>query len=279
MRRLLFPALMLLAAPAATPTTAGVIRDRIYPAPREPLSLAGLPVGSTLAHVTTADGLSLIGVQIPGRADRPVLLVFHGNASDADGVVDWLRPLADRGYGIVAAEYRGYSGNPGAPSERGLAADADAFLARAQALAGSRPVIVVGHSLGSGVGVALAARAPVAALVTIGAFTRMRAMAPRIARAFVTDRYDNLAVVPTLAVPLFLIHGTADEVVPAAMGNTLFRAAAAARRRGGAIAIAGGDHHPDGALVAQMVEAIVARLDHPDAPFATIPGATFTPFG
>jgi fermentation-respiration switch protein FrsA (DUF1100 family) len=270
MRRLLLAATLL-----AAPASAGVIRDRIYPAPTEPLSLDGLPTDATLVRVTTADGLTLTGVEMPGRADRPVLLVFHGNASDADDAVAWLRPLAERGYGIVAAEYRGYSGNPGHPSERGLAADADAFLARARALAGKRPIIVVGHSLGSGVGVALAARRPVAALVTVGAFTGMRAMAPRIARAFVTDRYDNLAAVPTLGVPLYLIHGTNDDVVPATMANALYKAARAAGRRGGAVILKGEDHRPDGAVVGRVVDWVAERAG---TPFPAIEGASFYPF-
>lgn len=276
MRRLLplAPLLALCALPAA----ADPIRDRIYPAPREPLSLTGLPAGAALSHVTTADGLRLTGVEVPGHPDRPLLLVFHGNASDADGTVAWLRPLVEQGYGIVSAEYRGYSGNPGRPTEPGLAADADAFFARAQTLANGRPIIVIGHSLGSGVGFTLAHRHPVAALVTIGAFTGMRPMAPRIARAFISDRYDNLAVVTTLAVPLYLIHATDDAVVPATMGNTLYRAAVAAKRRGGAIVLARGGHRPDPALLTLAIDAVAARLKRPDAPFPVIDGATFYPF-
>jgi uncharacterized protein len=260
--RLLLAAALLLPACAG----AGPIRDRIYHPPTAPLSLEGLPGGATLSRVTTADGLALTGVELPGRPDRPVVLVLHGNAGDADGALAWLAPLAARGYGVVAAEYRGYSANPGRPDERGLARDADAFYARARVLAGTRPVIVLGHSLGGGVAFGLAGRERLDALVTLGTFTRLRAMAPRIARALVADRYDNVATVPSLDEPWWLIHGTADDVVPPQMGNALHVAAAKAHRSGESLVLVGADHHPAGALVAALVDRVAAALAHAPAP-------------
>ena len=82
------PALLLPLAPLpllASPLAAGPIHSGTYPAPTAPLSDAALPAGTVLDHVTTADGLTLTGVEATGRADRPVLLVFHGNASAASG--------------------------------------------------------------------------------------------------------------------------------------------------------------------------------------------------
>ena len=73
MRRLAL-ALLLLPLPACAQ-----IRERIYPAPTAPLAA---PPGATLITVTTADGLTLRGLQRPGRADRPVLLLLDGTADD-----------------------------------------------------------------------------------------------------------------------------------------------------------------------------------------------------
>lgn len=255
---------LLLAAVAATaaasPASAGPVHDRIYPAPKAPLSIDGLAAGAALTRVRTADGLTLAGIVVPGRTGMPTLLLLHGNASSAADAVRWFAPLAAAGYGVVAAEYRGYSGNPGVPGEAGLTADAEAFLAEARARTGSAPVWVVGHSLGGGVAFALARREKLDALVTIGTFTRLRAAAPKLVRALVPDDYDNLAAVPQLDEPWILIHGTADDVVSSGEARTLHAAAGAAHREGAAFAIAGAGHKPDAAQILAILEAVRAAF-------------------
>ena len=132
-------------------------------------------------------------------------------------------------------------------------------------------MIVVGHSIGGGVAFGLALRQKLDALVTIGTFTGLRAMAPKIARSFIADRYDNLAAVPKLDEPYFLIHGLADDTVPVAMGQELHKAAFLAKRDGFSAVIRGAGHHPDGAVITPIIEALTARLDHPDAPTPPLP--------
>jgi pimeloyl-ACP methyl ester carboxylesterase len=235
---------------------AGPVQDRIYPAPRGPLSLLGLPPTARMISVETGDGLTLTGIAVAARGDMPTLLLLHGNGSSAADAVRWFEPLAARGYGLVAAEYRGYSGNSGVPGEAGLTADGEAFLAYARARNGTGPVWVVGHSLGAGVAFDLAKKQKLDALVTIGAFTRLRAAAPKLARAFVPNDYDNLAAVPALDEPWFLIHGLADEVISSSDGKKLHLAAGAAKKTGAGFAIVGAGHKPDAAQILAVAEAI-----------------------
>lgn len=276
LRALAGAGLLLLAAPAL----AGPVQDRIYPAPTAPLSLTGLPDGAAFATVRTADGLTLKGIALPARAGMPTLLVLHGNGSSAADAVRWLAPLAAAGYGIVAAEYRGYSLNPGRPDEKGLAADADAFLALARAQAGEGPVWGFGHSLGGGVATGLALRGKVDALVTVGAFTRLRAMAPKLARAFVPDGYDNLGAAARLAVPWVLVHGSADGTVPLTEARSLHAAAGAAHRKGAAFVLMDSDHKPDPALLLAVCDATRVWLKTGAWPIASLPvAAKLLPFG
>lgn len=263
--------LTILLLAGATPVLSQSIHDRIYPAPTTPIATATLPAGAERVTVHTSDGLSITGAAIAAAPGKPTLLVFHGNGSSAMSTLDWFAPAIAKGFGVVAAEYRGYSGNPGRADEAGLAHDADAFYAEARRRGGGGRLIVVGHSLGGGVAFGLASRQKLDALVTIGTFTSLRAMVPKIARAFVSDRYDNLATVPTLDEPYFLIHGLADDTVPAAMGQELHKAAYAAKRTGFSLVIQGANHHPDGALLAAILEMIVAHLDHPDAAPLALP--------
>lgn len=241
------------------------IHERIYPAPTAPLAPADLPAGAAIITVRTADGLTLKGVEIAPRDGKPTFLVFHGNGSAATRSMQWLAPLIAEGYGVVAAEYREYSGNPGRASEKGLASDADAFYARARVVAGGGKLIVVGHSLGGGVAFGLARRQRLDALVTIGTFTDLRTMAPAAARWMISDRYDNIGTVSTLDEPLYLIHGTADEVIPFAHGEALRQAAASAHRTGALFTIQGAGHSPDGADISAILRAVAAKTQHPGA--------------
>ena len=255
------------------------VSDRIYPAPQTPLTTEGLP-SSQVISVRTRDGLDLRGIATPGRPDRPVLLVLHGNASSARTVTDWFAPMIGAGYGVVAADYRGYSGNPGEPSERGLAADADAFMAHAHTLAGDRPVWIVGHSLGGGAAMALAERSPPDVLVTIGTFTRLRDMVSGLARAVVPDAYRNLDRAKTVSAPWFIIHGLADDVVPASHGQTLHSLAGEAGRTGASFPIVGAGHRPDGEVVLAILEAVRTRAPGAQpSPHALPDSVKVIPFG
>jgi dipeptidyl aminopeptidase/acylaminoacyl peptidase len=249
------------------------------------LTTTDLPPTAQPVTVRTADALTLHGLLIPPKTGQPLLLLFHGNGSSAADALRWFAPLIEHGYGVLAAEYRGYSANPGAPDEPGLARDADAFYAFAQSQvpqAAQNPaqIWIVGHSLGAGVAFGLAQRQHLTALVTIGAFTRLRDATPRIARAFVPDAYRNRDAIPALDEPWFLIHGTADDVVPAAQGEALHTAAGAAHKPGASFVILGADHHPDAALLVPVFAAIGRDLTTGALSAEGMPGQVkLVPFG
>lgn len=232
----------------------------VYPAPTAQVSIDGLPAGSSVDSVHTTDGLNLHGIERAPDGDKPVLLVFHGNESSAMETMRWFEPLEREGYGIVAAEYREYSGNPGTASETGLAADADAFLMRARMLAGQRKLIVIGHSLGAGVAFGLADRQKFDALVTIGAFTRLADLVPQDERGLLTDAYDNVAAIGTINAPLYLVHGTADDTVPLSQAGTLRAAAARAGKPGALFSVQDEGHAPDATALAMIVRAVAVKL-------------------
>lgn len=266
---------MLACASAGLAGCAGIVRDRMYFPPSAPLSDAGLGPDVRKIAVTTSDGLRLAGLVRPPVGDKPVLLFFHGNASSASGVMSWLKPVLDRGYGFVSAEYRGYSGNPGKPTQAGLARDADAFLAHARSLAGSRPVYVIGHSLGGGVAFDLALRHRLDALITIGTYTSVRDVAPSFARIFIPDPFDNRVAIARLDEPLYLLHGDRDAVIPLAHARELHRVAARTRRAGAAIMLPGEGHQPDATVLAYAIDAIVGSGGDTRRLAAALPDAKY----
>jgi uncharacterized protein len=212
MMRIFFSLLVALALAGC----AGTIRDRIYqPAAAQP---APAWAGATpqVIQVTTSDGLTLSGLFWPPRGDRrDIIVYFHGNGGSLHRDGPRAAELARAGHGVVMASYRGYSGNPGRPTEAGLHRDAQAFADYARTLlsSGGR-LYLFGHSLGAAVALGEAARRPVDGVATLGAFTRIADMSPGIVRPFLPDRFDNLATIARVTSPVVLFHGTADAIVP-----------------------------------------------------------------
>ena len=71
--------------------------------------------------LTTSDGLSLNAwFKKPTTQNGYTILIFHGNAGHVGHRVDKFKRFITEGYGLLFLEYRGYGGNPGKPSEKGL---------------------------------------------------------------------------------------------------------------------------------------------------------------
>jgi acetyl esterase/lipase len=123
-------------------------RRFIYPAPAGD-SIASSPnPDSQIVLIRTADQLDIRAIYRPARGGRPTILFFHGNGDSLAGSEEATRLFAAQGYGLLLPEYRGYGGNPGAPSEAGLYRDGAPALEwlASQGIAGQR-TIVIGHSL------------------------------------------------------------------------------------------------------------------------------------
>jgi hypothetical protein len=188
-------------------------------------------IGVREIRLTTADRISLLSWYLPPQEGRPVIAYFHGNGGHIGFRADRLRWFARNGYGVLMAEYRGYGGNPGTPSEAGLSLDAAAAL---DFLAGEgiepKRTVVYGESLGSGVAVPAAVQRNVAALILEAPFTSVAAVAQYRyffvpAAALVRDRFDSLAAIGKVKVPILILHGERDRIVPVRFGRALFDAA------------------------------------------------------
>ncbi len=216
-------------------------RGLMYHPDGEPLAAELAGPNWRLIKTQTEDGLSLSHLYLPGEFERPTLLLLQGNAGHAGHRSAKFDFLAGHGVGLLLAGYRGFGGNPGAPHEAGLYADARSLVAWLQET-GVPPgeIVLYGESLGSGVASRIAAElaeagTPVRGLILEAPFTSMAEAAqahyPFVpAQWLVRDRYDSLGRIARIAAPLLILHGEADRTVPFAHGQRLYEAAMEPKR-------------------------------------------------
>lgn len=181
--------------------------------------------------LTTADEVRIHGWLIP-NIDAPATLLFlHGNGGNISHRLDNLKRLFDAGLQIFILDYRGYGRSEGRPTEAGTYRDAEAaWTWLAEEIGG--PIVIFGRSLGGAVATWLATQPDVtpAGLVLENTFTRGRDIAqtvlpaPGMAR-MLPDFYPTIDRVGDLAVPLLIVHGERDELIPVEHGHRLYEAA------------------------------------------------------
>jgi fermentation-respiration switch protein FrsA (DUF1100 family) len=183
--------------------------------------------------VTTPDGAQLVAWYAKAKPGQPTLLYFHGNAGHIELRSSRLAELASRGFGVLMPSYRGYGGSTGQPSERALIADAQLMFAtlRESGVAATN-IIVFGESLGTGVATQLAALKPTRGLVLDSPYTSMVDLGTRDypwlpVRRLLWDHYDTHRHMRQVSVPVLVLHGEADGLVPCDMGRAVARAAVA----------------------------------------------------
>lgn len=169
----------------------------------------------------------------PKDPTKPVLLYFHGNGGGIDIRTGRIKPLLDMGYGVLLAEYRGYGGNPGKPTEHGLYADADAYfkwLTTQEGITDDR-IVVYGESLGTGVATYLASKHwNIHGVILDAPFTSLADVAQSSmwfvpVKLLMIDRFSSIKRIQSVNSPLLVLHGEKDRVVPVRLGKKLYEAA------------------------------------------------------
>jgi len=198
---------------------------RILPAAgRELLTLHGRD-GTKIA--------ALFGKSTAARSGiRPALLYFYGNGMCMAYSLDEFNHFRGLGFNIIMIDYPGYGMSGGTPDESGCYAAADAaydYLLTRKDIDRNR-LVAAGWSLGAAVAIDLASRRHVAGLATFSAFTNTDHMSQRLAGALpagflLSSQFDNLAKIASVSCPIFMAHGTQDQLVPLDMLDRLAKAA------------------------------------------------------
>ncbi len=228
-----------------------------------PAASAALP-GARDVVLLTADGLELGGWFLPGDGDAPVVLVASGNAGHRGYRAPLAEALHDAGLGVLLFDYRGYGGNPGSPSEGGLALDVRAardFLLEDAGVPPER-LFYFGESLGAAVVTELATEHPPAGLVLRSPFVDLASVAavhyPVLpARALLRDRFPVAEGLARVDAPTTVVYGSADTIVPPEQSRVV---AQAAPRLHELVAVAGAGHNDAALLDGELLIAAVGDL-------------------
>lgn len=204
-----------------------------------PASMAGqpgkhLPTLDTVVIELPTDQGTTVAWLIPAAgasADSPTPLVvfFHGNAELIDhqhAVLDLYRSM---GVSVLLIEYRGYGLSDGTPSEAHIVLDSVAVIEQVLARDDVDPgkLILHGRSIGGGLATQVALKTNPAAIIVESTFTSISGMAMRygVPPFIVTSPLKSEEAFKQLDIPILILHGKHDTIVPVSHGHRLKAAA------------------------------------------------------
>ena len=159
----------------------------------------------------------------PARAQVPTLLWAHGNAEDAGNTRFLAQLFHAEGFGVMIYDYPGYGLSEGQPNESGTYRSADAafdFLVKEKGQS-PKDIVLLGQSVGGGPSTYLAEKGDARGLILVSPFKSAFRVVTKV-KLLPWDRFDNWKRMKNVEIPLLVIHGDVDEVVPYSHGLALY---------------------------------------------------------
>jgi uncharacterized protein len=182
--------------------------------------------------ITTSDNINLLGwFHKKDLKKFKTIVYFHGNAGKLENRIHKLNHFKDMNVNFLIIAWRGFSGNEGKPSEKGLYIDGNSTILWLKKLGlTERDIILYGESLGTGIATEIAQNKNFAGLVLETPFISMIDVAknfyPYIPVALLLrDKYDNQNKIKNIKIPILVMHGEADQIVPFWMGKKIYQLA------------------------------------------------------
>jgi alpha-beta hydrolase superfamily lysophospholipase len=173
------------------------------------------------------------------KAGAPVIVLFHGNGEIASDYDDVAAHYHRAGASLLVVDYRGYGWSTGWPLVSALLSDTEAVrdalpaILRRAGLSDS-PLFVMGRSLGSACAIHLAYNHSnlLKGIIIESGFAQVFPLlaelgVPVDSLGDFPDPIDNVGKIQATPLPLLVIHGEQDSLIPIADGESLFDASPA----------------------------------------------------
>ena len=179
----------------------------------------------------TSDNFVLKGWFHLKNSNKKTILFLHGNAGNLDNRIDKLNSLGSMDINFLIISWRGYSGNPGNPSEAGLYKDVLGGIKWLNEKGISNDqIILYGESLGTAIATEVGQNENFAGIILEAPFTSMVDMGQKIYPIFpvkflLKDKYESKNKIKNIKSPILVLHGRKDNIVPFYMGEKIFEMA------------------------------------------------------
>jgi pimeloyl-ACP methyl ester carboxylesterase len=186
-----------------------------------------------------------------GRADpakHPVFVCFHGNAEMCEDFDMSAPRFWKLGVSLLVIDFRGYGWSTGSPLLTKLLSDVESVPEALPSILGpgyrDAPLILMGRSIGSSCAVHLSSKFPnvfkglvlesgLTVITKLPMVQQMSMMLPGGAGLVnsIPDIFEQCKKLRTLAMPVLVLHGEEDEIVPVSQGQDMYNAATSSRNR------------------------------------------------
>ena len=182
--------------------------------------------------ISTSDNIQLLGwYHKKNLKDYKTLIFFHGNAGSLENRIHKLNHFQDMNINFLIIAWRGFSGNNGKPSEQGLYEDGKSAIDwLIKKGVSEKNLILYGESLGTGVATHLAQNKSFAGIILETPFTSLIDAAKKFypyipVKFLLKDKFENYKKIKKINIPVLVMHGEADQIVPFEMGKKIYEIA------------------------------------------------------
>ena len=182
--------------------------------------------------ITTVDNIDLVGWFYNKNIEKfKTILFFHGNAGSLENRTYKLNHFKDLNLNFLIIAWRGFSGNAGKTNEVGLYNDAASAIKWLQSKGiTEQNIILYGESLGTGVAIEVAQNKNYAGIILESPYTSMVNVGKKYYPFFpvsllLKDKFESYKKIKKVSVPILVLHGKKDKIVPFSMGKKIYELA------------------------------------------------------